>query len=384
MLLTGFDAPILQTMYLDKPLKGHRLLQTIARVNRPYRGVKEYGLVIDFIGIFDEIERAFAMYEREDLKGAVFDVEDILRRFRTILQQLLQLIGSKPSVKSEKELFKHVRKKAENLAKDKELERKFIENYRILRRLYELIAPKLTRQEREEYKWLSDIYGYYISSVAGQSHEDEMMEKYYKKTIEAIGRSLQVLEREAEFSPITIDRKFFEEFIRSRDISHEEKASALIMGIIRFRLYARNDPVYVSVADKIEALLEKWRRKLKTSLELYEEAKRLWEEIYALKEEQAKLHFGRREYIVYRTLVDAGFKQRHAIEVTKKLMERIKDKISVPGWNHNPKLVYDVERIIALTILREARRAGLSTGDVKKLIDLLVERVKRIDAEQQE
>jgi type I restriction enzyme R subunit len=384
MLLTGFDAPILQTMYLDKPLKGHRLLQAIARVNRPYRGVKEYGLVIDFIGIFDELERAFAMYEREDLKGAVFDVEDILRRFRTILQQLLQLIGPRPSVKSEEELFKHVRIKAENLAKDKDLERKFTENYRVLRKLYELIAPKLTRQEREEYRWLSDIYTFYMKNLVGASLEEELAEKYYKKTIEAIGRSLQVLEREAEFSPITINREFFEEFIRSRDISHEEKASALIMGIFRFRLYARNDPVYVSVADKIEALLEKWRRKLKTSLELYEEAKRLWEEIYTLKEEQAKLRFGRREYLVYRTLVDAGFKQRHAMEVTKKLMERIKDKISVPGWNHNPKLVHDVERIIALTILREARRAGLSIRDVKELIDLLVERVKRIDTEQRE
>ncbi len=154
------------------------------------------------------------------------------------------------------------------------------------------------------------------------------------------------------------------------------------MGIFRFRLYARNDPVYVSVTDKIEALPEKWRRKLKTSLELYEDAKRLWEEIYALKEEQVKLRFGRREYIVYRTLVDAGFKQRYAIEVTKKLMERMKDKISVSGWNHNSKLVHDVERIIAITILREGRKAGLSTRDLKKLIDSLVERVKRIDTEQ--
>lgn len=381
MLLTGFDAPILQTMYLDKPLKGHRLLQTIARVNRPYRGVKEYGLIIDFIGIFNELEKAFAMYEKEDLKGVIFVVEGLLRRFRTILHQLLQLVGPRPSVKSEEELFKHVKKKAENLAKDKELERKFAENYRILRRLYELIAPKLTRQEREEYKWLSDIYVFYMRNFVGTSPEEEMAEKYYKKTIEAIGRSLQVLERGAEFSPITIDRKFFEEFIHSKDISQEEKASALIMGVIRFRLYARDDPVYVSVADKVEALLEKWRRKLKTSLELYEEAKRLWEEIYALKEEQAKLRFGRREYLIYRTLVDAGFKQRHAMEVTQKLIDKIKDKISVPGWNHNPKLLHDVERIIALTVLREARRADFSAGDVKKLIDLLVERVKKIGAE---
>ena len=381
MLLTGFDAPILQTMYLDKPLKGHRLLQAVARVNRPYHGVKEYGLVIDFIGIFGELEKAFAMYEREDLRGAVFNVEDVLERFKTILQQLLRLIGPRPSVRAEEELLKHLRIKAENLARDKDLEREFTENYRVLRRIYELIALKLTRRERQEYEWLSDIYMFHVKNFMGASPEDELAERYYRKTLEAISRSLQVLEREAEFSPITIDRKFFEEFIRSKDVSLEEKVSALIMGILRFRLYARNDPVYISVADKIETLLEKWRKKLEASLELYEEAKRLWEEIYELKDEQTKLRFGRREYLVYRTLVDAGFKQRHAIEATQKLMNRIKDKTNLPSWNRNPKLVRDVEKVTALTILREARKAGLSTGDVKKLIDSLVDRVKSIDTE---
>ncbi len=127
----------------------------------------------------------------KDLKGAVFDVEDILGRFRTILQRLLQPIGPRPSIKSEEELFKHVRSKAENLVKDKDLERKFTENYRVLRRLYELIAPKLTRQEREEYRWLSDIYTFYMKNFVGSSPEEELAEKYYKKTIEAIGRSLR-------------------------------------------------------------------------------------------------------------------------------------------------------------------------------------------------
>jgi type I restriction enzyme R subunit len=51
MLLTGFDAPILQVMYLDKPLKEHRLLQAIARTNRPYKGLKEAGIIIDYVGI---------------------------------------------------------------------------------------------------------------------------------------------------------------------------------------------------------------------------------------------------------------------------------------------------------------------------------------------
>jgi len=379
MLLTGFDAPILQVMYLDKPLKGHRLLQAVARVNRPYRGVKEYGLVIDFIGIFDELEKAFAMYESEDLKGAVFDVEEVLQDFRGRLQRLLQLVGPRPLTASDEELFRQVKLRAESLARDKSLEREFTENYHVLRRLYELIAPKLTTEEREEYKWLSDIYTFYIKNFTRASHEEELAGKYYKKTIEAISRSLEVIEKEAVFTPITIDREFFEEFIHKREISDEEKASALIMGLSRFKLYFSRDPIYLSVADKVEALLEEWRMKLKTSLELYEEAKKLWKKIYALREEQAKLRFGSREYLIYRTLVDAGFKETRAVEITKQLMEEIGDKASVQGWSSNPKLVHEVEKVIALRILREAHKAGFTLDKARKLVELLVERVKLVE-----
>jgi len=67
MLLAGFDVPILQTMYLDKPLKEHRLLQAIARTNRPFfrsgENVKSAGLVIDYIGIFKELRKAFDIYK---------------------------------------------------------------------------------------------------------------------------------------------------------------------------------------------------------------------------------------------------------------------------------------------------------------------------------
>ncbi|MEM4854809.1 MAG: HsdR family type I site-specific deoxyribonuclease, partial [Sulfolobales archaeon] len=154
MLLTGFDEPRLQTMYLDKPLKGHRLLQAIARVNRPYRGVKEYGLVIDFVGIFDELAKAFAMYEEEDLRGATFDVEGMLDDFKRTLQELLKLVGPRPEVgvtEIDVELFKYVKKKAELLARDKDLEREFTEKYRYLRRLYELIYMKLEEEEILNY-----------------------------------------------------------------------------------------------------------------------------------------------------------------------------------------------------------------------------------------
>jgi len=376
MLITGFDAPILQTIYLDKPLKGHRLLQAIARVNRPYQGVKEYGLVIDFVGVFAELEKAFSMYEKEDLKGAVFDSTEVLSEFRDGLQQLLQLVGPKPNNLSEENLFKHVRSIAESLAKNRENERKFIDSYRRLRKIYEFIAPELSRMEKERYKWLTEIYVFYMKSFfQGYSTEDELVNRYFKKTIEAISQSIKVLEKEADFSPITIDRKFFEEFIQNRSKSEEEKVSLLIMGIVKFKQYDRNDPVYMSLADKVEALLEEWRKRQKKSIELYQDAKSLWEEIYDLKEEQAKLNLKDRDYVIYHALVDAGFSKNLAENVARELISKISDKISIPNWSLNPKLEREVEKEIALTIYKEAKGAGLTVDRMKKLVEVLTERV---------
>ena len=63
-LLTGFDAPILQAMYLDKPLRDHTLLQAICRTNRPYGEEKTHGLIVDYLGIFDDVAQALEFDEK--------------------------------------------------------------------------------------------------------------------------------------------------------------------------------------------------------------------------------------------------------------------------------------------------------------------------------
>ena len=67
MWLTGFDAPSLHTMYLDKPMKGHTLMQAIARVNRVFKD-KEGGLIVDYIGIANDLRKALAEYTEDDKK----------------------------------------------------------------------------------------------------------------------------------------------------------------------------------------------------------------------------------------------------------------------------------------------------------------------------
>ena len=89
-LLTGFDAPILYCLYLDKPMRDHVLLQAIARVNRPYEDEdgrkKPAGFVLDFVGVFDNLEKALA-FDSEDVKGVVQKVDVLRERFAAMMAE---------------------------------------------------------------------------------------------------------------------------------------------------------------------------------------------------------------------------------------------------------------------------------------------------------
>jgi type I restriction enzyme R subunit len=78
MWLTGFDVPCLHTMYIDKPMKGHTLMQAIARVNRVWKD-KPGGLIVDYIGLADELKKALVTYTESNGKGdPVFDQENVV------------------------------------------------------------------------------------------------------------------------------------------------------------------------------------------------------------------------------------------------------------------------------------------------------------------
>ncbi|MFS0558215.1 type I restriction endonuclease subunit R [Brevibacillus sp. 179-C9.3 HS] len=79
-LLTGFDAPIEQVMYLDKPLREHNLLQAIARTNRKYDANKKYGLIVDYFGVSRFLDQALEIFSANDVQGALQSIDDELPR----------------------------------------------------------------------------------------------------------------------------------------------------------------------------------------------------------------------------------------------------------------------------------------------------------------
>lgn len=90
-LLTGFDAPIEQAMYLDNPLTDHNLLQAIARTNRRYGTRKDHGLIVDYIGVSKKLDEALAAYRREDVASAMHDQDTLADQLRAAHAAVLAL-----------------------------------------------------------------------------------------------------------------------------------------------------------------------------------------------------------------------------------------------------------------------------------------------------
>ena len=87
-LLTGFDAPINQVMYLDKPMKDHGLLQAICRTNRPYPN-KNNGLIVDYIGVFDDAAKNLK-FDYKGVDKVITNIEDLAKNMPTVVHNCLK------------------------------------------------------------------------------------------------------------------------------------------------------------------------------------------------------------------------------------------------------------------------------------------------------
>ena len=130
MYLTGFDAPVTHTMYIDKPMRDHNLIQAISRVNRIWKDKPE-GMIIDYIGITDDLKRAFRSYNESDIKGAMIPTEEIVMYMQNKHLELLNFftvdIGSDKNFKERKQ-GSYLNDATEEILDDREVRMAFIQN----------------------------------------------------------------------------------------------------------------------------------------------------------------------------------------------------------------------------------------------------------------
>ena len=139
-LLTGFDAPILYCMYLDKPMRDHVLLQAIARVNRPYErdGAvrKPCGVVVDFVGIFEKLEKALA-FDSDVVSGVIEDLDRMLARFTELMAgPAREYLGLCRGPMDDKTV-----ERAMDAFADPDKRQAFFRLYRQIEMLYEILSP---------------------------------------------------------------------------------------------------------------------------------------------------------------------------------------------------------------------------------------------------
>lgn len=372
MLLTGFDAPILQTMYLDKPLKEHRLLQAVARTNRPFRDLKEAGVVIDYVGVLREFKKALEMYSEEDIKDALFSFEAVREEFIELIKEILEMLKGVPKDYERESLLKAI----ETLTGDGEKEKEFINSYRSLRKTFELLGPDEIKLEYfEDYKWLSAIYTYYMKMVSQRPAYEGYVEKYYEKTVRFIHKATEIEKLETELPVISFDEKYLtslEEKVKSR----KEKAANILFALNRLVLVERHrNPIYESLVEKVERLLDIWREKTKDYERIYTEGVQIISEKNALTERQRKLDFNDLEYSLLLALEDKFGQSDEFPKAVMELSGRL-EEFMFPGWFNQATAEKDVEREVRRFIRGFKGKYKLTLDEMNELHKKFIDRIK--------
>ena len=258
-LLTGFDAPILQAMYLDKPMKDHTLLQAICRTNRTYDQGKTHGLIVDYIGIFDDVARALD-FDETSMHRIITNIEEIKKLLPTLMKKCL---GYFMGVDRTIEGWEGLMAAQECLPTNKEKDA-FAADYRVLNRAWDALSPDIfLNTYKADYQWLSRVY----ESVRPTDGRGGLIwASLGTKTIELVHQNVTVGEADEDMDILAMDADLIDDFLeKQKDLKKATKKVEI--SLVAKILNHAKDPKFIQLGEKLEALREKHEQGLITSIE---------------------------------------------------------------------------------------------------------------------
>ena len=261
-LLTGFDAPILYTQYLDKPLKEHNLLQAITRTNRVYPPHKTHGLIVDYLGIFDDVAKALAFDDRS-VQQVISNIAVLRRQLEPAIQAALAFFpGVDRTVGGYEGLIQAQTAIAGDEAKDA-----FAAAYSIVAQLWETLSPDpVLRDHEADYRWLTDVYeSVRPSDVAGRL----VWHTLGAKTLELINEHVTVEVPRTDLETIVLDAQVIEDLMtgRRKDVDPAEVEKWITARIAKHV----GNPVFIELGKRLNALRDKYAHAQQASLEFLKE-----------------------------------------------------------------------------------------------------------------
>ena len=274
-LLTGFDAPILQAMYLDKPLRDHTLLQAICRVNRTYSEQKTHGLIVDYLGIFDDVAKALE-FDDKSVTAVVSNIQELKDRLPEAMQKCLAFFaGVDRTIEGYEGLIA-----AQQCLPNNEVRDNFAVEYSLLNKLWEAISPDPILGEYEkDYKWLSQVYQ---SVQPSSGHGKLIWHSLGAKTIELIHQNVHVDAVRDDLDTLVLDADLLEAVLSNPD---PKKAKEIEIKVARRLRKHLGNPKYKALSERLDALRDRFESGVLNSVEFLKQLLQLAKEVLQAEKE---------------------------------------------------------------------------------------------------
>jgi type I restriction enzyme, R subunit len=344
-LLTGFDAPILQVMYLDKPMQDHNLLQAICRTNRTFGQEKTHGLIVDYIGIFDDVARALD-FDEKAVQQVVSNIDELRKALPVQMQKCLAFFpGVDRSVGGYEGLVA-----AQQCLPNNEVRDKFAAEYSVLGTIWEALSPDpLLSPYEKDYRWLTQVY----ESVKPPSGSGRLLwHALGAKTVQLINENVHVESVRDDVETLVMDAQVLEEILK--DAEPIKRAREIEIKLIaRLRRHAGN-PKFTALGERLEKIKERHEQGFLTSLEFLKAILEVAKEVVeAEKGVDPVEERDRAKEALTELLREAKGKNTHII--VERIVADIDDivkKVRFPDWQHTSQGERLVQKELRRTLLK--------------------------------
>ena len=371
-LLTGFDAPVLYCMYLDKPMRDHVLLQAIARINRPYESkdgrTKPAGLILDFVGVFRRLKDALAFDAQDlsDIEAVVQDIEILKESFSSKMKSLREdyldnLSQDKPD--------KVVSEILENL-KDENSRQKYYARWKEIEDMYNIISPDdFLRPYLDVFEKLARIYNILRLYYDNKQKPDMDLSK---KTAELVREYTSTNGFKALRSTYIINDETLGK-IRKDHQSDRERILSMINSILNeVRENLLKEPYLISIGERAETIANLYTQGQQSSETTAKDLESLIKEMSTAKKEEDSLRMSPDIFSLYWFLKNNGVKDPEKIAIG---MSGVFTKYS--KWRTNPKQERDIRLELNKAMASSATNSDISKiQSIAKIAKEIIDRLK--------
>ncbi len=393
MWLTGFDVPSLHTMYIDKPMKGHTLMQAIARVNRVYKD-KPGGLVVDYLGIASDLKEALSFYSDSGGKGdpAVLQeqaVQLMLEKLEIVSQMFHGFPYKHYFVADTSTKLSIILAAEDHIIGIENGKKRYIDEVTALSRAFSIAIPhEQAMAAKDEVSFYQAIKARLVKfDSTGTGKTDEEIETAIRQVIDKALVTEQVIDifdaagiKKPDISILSEDF-----LLEVRNMEHKNIALEVLKKLLNDEIKARMKKNMVqsrSLMEMLEDSIKKYHNKVVTAAEVIEELIELGKEIKRMDKEPQEMGLSEYEYAFYTAIADNDsarelMQKEKLRELAVVLFEKVKQNASI-DWT----IKESVRAKLKVIVKRTLRQYGyppdmqaLATETVLKQAELIADEI---------